>query len=176
MSSRRASCRLARRALRGWASPALLLLLGVAWAPTTAVAGQPPVNACNLEDTEDWINLGPSQRVITFGCPPFPCRFTPSCVKIKPGRTVRWSGEFTFHPLRAGLIVGAVPQNQPNNPIPDLDAGTNSGQITFDDPGAWGFYCNFHFASDAMKGAVFVALFADSFETGNTAEWSFVTP
>ena len=176
MSRRRDSCRLARRALRGrgFLVPLFgLLLCGVA--PSLG-AGETPVNACTLANATNWLDLGPGAREMTFGCPPFPCRYTPPCVKIKPGRTVRWLGEFTFHPLRPGLVVGAGTQPQPGNPIPVLDAGMNSGLISFPQPGAWGFYCNFHFMTDAMKGAVFVAIFADGFATGNTAEWSFVTP
>jgi plastocyanin len=178
MTRRRILCRLARPALRGRASLsrttarlAAAALLGLLSAG--AAAGQ-QVNACTLQTATDWLELGPGQREMTFGCPPFPCRYTPPCVKIKPGRTVRWLGEFEFHPLRPGLVVGAGTQNQPGNPIPILNAGTNSGLISFPQPGAWGFYCNFHFQSDAMKGAVFVATFADGFETGNTGEWSSV--
>ena len=174
MSRGRALIRLARRALRGWVSPALLAGAAVALAPAALGAGQPPVNACTLEDADDWLDVGPGAREMTFGCPPFPCRYTPPCVKIRPGRTVRWLGEFTFHPLRPGLVVGVGTQNQPGNPIPSLDAGTNSGQISFPQPGVWGFYCNFHFSSDAMKGAVFVAIFAEGYDAGTFGDWTSV--
>lgn len=170
MSRRRTTCRLARPALRGWASLSIAVL---GLLPAGAASGQ-QVNACTLQSATNWLELGPGQREMEFGCPPFPCRYTPPCVKIKPGRTVRWLGEFEFHPLRPGLVVGAGTQNQPGNPIPVLNAGTNSGLISFPQPGAWGFYCNFHFQTDAMKGAVFVAIFADGFATGDMLEWSSV--
>ncbi len=173
--SRSASCtssrhpdRAARPAVRACAQLALALAL----LPAALGAGEPPVNGCLFEDAVNWLELGPGQREMGFGCPPFPCRYTPPCVKIKPGRTVRWLGTFSSHPLRAGLVIDGSGENQANNPIPDIDSGTNSGLVSFPDSGTWGFYCNFHFLSDEMKGAVFVALFADGFETGNTGEWS----
>lgn len=165
-----ASDRAAATALRACVPLALALAL----LPTALGAGEPPVNGCLLEDAVNWLELGPGQREMGFGCPPFPCRYTPPCVKIKPGRTVRWLGQFTSHPLRGGLVIGGSGENQSGNPIPDIDSGSNSGLVSFPDPGTWGFYCNFHFSSDAMMGSVFVALFADGFETGNTNEWSSV--
>lgn len=146
------------------------LLLAGALGAAPAAAGEPPVNGCTLEQATNWLHLGPSPRHIDFVC----CEYDPPCVKIKPGRTVRWLGDFTFHPLRAGLVAGNQTQPQPGNPIPAVDAGTDSGQISFPQAGVWGFYCNFHWSTDAMFGAVIVAVFADGFETHDLSGWSSV--
>jgi plastocyanin len=145
---------------------ALLLPLAAA-APASA---DPPVNGCTVRQATNWLNVGPTPRHIDFSC----CVYAPPCVKIKPGRTVRWLGDFSLHPLRPGLVFGGATHSQPGNPIPALDSGTNSGQITFPQAGAWGFYCNFHWNFGDMYGTVYVARFADGFETGDASEWSFV--
>jgi plastocyanin len=146
----------------------LATLVGLGAAPLAA--GETPVNGCILADAVNWLHLGPAPRHVDFVC----CEYDPPCVKIKPGRTVRWLGDFSFHPLRPGKVVGAGTQSQPGNPIPALDAGTDSGQISFPQPGVWGYYCNFHWSTDDMYGAVIVAVFADGFENGNPNEWSLV--
>lgn len=153
----------------------LALALLAAGAPLAAAEGaRPPVNGCTVESATDWLYVGPTPRHVDFAC----CAYAPPCVKIRPLRTVRWLGDFSFHPLRPGLVVGGATQSQPGNPIPALDSGTSSGQITFPDPGTWGFYCNFHWSVSAMYGAVIVAVFADNFETGDTSAWSatIITP
>lgn len=150
----------------------LLALLALAAIPAPAAAGGGPVNGCTVATATNWLETGPMGRVIDFAC----CSYTPPCVKIQPGRTVRWLGDFAFHPLRPGLVVAGTTQAQPGNPIPSLDAGTNSGQITFPEAGAWGFYCNFHWLTGAMYGTVFVALFADGFESSDTSAWSVTVP
>ena len=151
---------------------ARILALAVALALPPPGGAEAPVNGCTVRDAVDWLYVGPTPRHVDFAC----CAYAPPCVKIRPGRTVRWLGDFTFHPLRAGLVTGGSTQSQPGNPIPAVDSGTNSGQISFADAGSWGFYCNFHWATDAMYGAVIVALFADGFETQDTSEWSLVFP
>jgi len=148
---------------------AILALSILAGAP--ASVGQ-EVNGCTITSATDWLDTGPMGRTIDFAC----CSYTPPCVKIQPGRTVRWLGDFTFHPLRPGLVVGNMTQTQAGNPIPSLDSGTNSGQITFPNPGGWGFYCNFHWNTSSMYGTVFVALFADGFESHDTTAWSSTVP
>ena len=164
-----------RRRATATAAPARrlarLLLVAGALAATAAHAGA-PVNGCTVEQATNWLWEGPTPRHVDFTC----CAYAPPCVKIRPGRTVRWLGDFSFHPLRPGLVVGNTTQSQPGNPIPALDAGTTSGQISFPDAGAWGFYCNFHWQTNAMYGAVIVALFADNFETGDTTAWSATVP
>lgn len=160
-AARTAPCRAVARAV-----------LAAALVATAAAHAEPPVNGCTLSQATDWLYVGPTPRHVDFAC----CAYTPPCVKIRPTRTVRWLGDFTFHPLRPGLIVGGATQSQPGNPIPALDAGTTSGQISFPQAGSWGFYCNFHWLSSAMYGAVIVALFADNFETGDTSAWSAVVP
>jgi plastocyanin len=151
-----------------WALVASLL----AATAVTAARAEDPVNGCTLRQAVDWTEVGPDPRHIDFAC----CAYTPPCVRIRPNRTVRWLGDFTMHPLRPGVFVGGTPQPQPGNPIPSVDAGTSSGQITFPQPGAWGFYCNFHGASSGMYGTVYVALFADGFESHDLSAWSVAVP
>lgn len=166
---RNAAARLAARR-----APGALLWLAVALVLQPAAPGgaEPPVNGCTVAGAVDWLYLGPTPRHVDFAC----CDYTPPCVKIRPGRTVRWLGDFTFHPLRPGLIMGGGTQSQSGNPIPTVNSGTTSGQISFPNAGAWGYYCNFHWLTDAMYGAVIVALFADNFETGDTSAWNVAVP
>jgi plastocyanin len=156
------------RARTDWRLAAALVLAAAA----TAGRAEDPVNGCTLRQAVDWTEVGPNPRHVDFAC----CAYTPPCVRIRPGRTVRWLGDFTMHPLRPGLFVGGSPQPQPGNPIPAVDSGTSSGQVSFPQPGAWGFYCNFHGASNAMYGTVYVALFADGFESHDLSAWSLAVP
>ena len=146
------------------------ILLLLATAVPSGLAAQ-TLNDCTFGDPSvvDWLDVPPAQRVINFVC----CSYTPPCTKIEAGQTVTFSGSFTSHPLRGGVVVAGVPQPQPGNPIPNVDSGSIF-DVTFPEPGAWGYYCDAHFGF--MYGAVFVAIFADGFESGDLSEWSSTVP
>lgn len=114
-----------------------------------------------------WIDTPAEQRVIHFPT----SAYNPPCVLIEAGQTVTWDGNFGMHPLEGGLFKGGPPQ--PGNPIPTVAAGTTPVEVTFPDAGAWGFFCTAH--QPPMSGAVYVALFADGFESGDACDWSAVS-
>jgi len=142
-----------------------------ALAATAAHAGA-PVNGCTVEQATNWLWEGPTPRHVDFTC----CAYAPPCVKIRPGRTRPLARRLQLPPLAPPPRRRQHDPEPAGQPIPALDAGTTSGQISFPDAGAWGFYCNFHWQTSAMYGAVIVALFADNFETGDTTAWSATVP
>lgn len=107
------------------------------------------INDCTEAAALDRTELA-DQREVNF--PGF--AYAPKCMKIKVGQTVTWSGDLAFHPLRAGTIVNNVRTPQAGNPIPSTSSG-NTVSVTFAAAGAWGYYCNAHWAS-GMKGAIYV--------------------
>ena len=73
-------------------------------------------------------------------------QYTPNCVKIKAGASVKWNVGFTGHPLIASS-TGDTP-----NPITLTATGTT---VTFAFPtkGTYGYQCQFH-GGLTMFGAV----------------------
>ena len=118
-------------------------------APVDAPA-PPSDNNCTLATAVDRTAAN-ANRTIAFAN----FAYNPPCMKIAAGQTVTWSGDFSFHPLRAGLIVDGMPTGQAGNPIPPTSNGV-SVSATFPAAGTFGFYCNFHWPN-GMKGAVYVA-------------------
>lgn len=125
------------------------------------------INICRFEDAVRWIDVPAEERVIVFPT----AAYQPPCVAIEAGQTVTWSGNFSSHPLKGGLHKGGPPQ--PGNPIPTVLSGSTPVEVTFPEAGAWGYFCIAH--EPPMSGAVFVALFADGFETGDACDWSAFT-
>lgn len=111
-----------------------------------------------------WIDTPAEQRVIHFPT----AAYQPPCVAIEAGQTVTWSGNFGSHPLKGGLHKDGPPQ--PGNPIPTVMSGTTPVTVEFPVADAWGYYCIAH--QPPMAGAVFVALLADGFESGDLCGWS----
>ena len=85
-----------------------------------------------------------AERTITFGGE----RYSPSCVRVRFGQSVTWTGNFGSHPLReaCGPVAAGV--------------SASSGQtttVTFDRAlGVFGFYCDVHGSSSGagMAGAI----------------------
>lgn len=149
----------------------LALALLFAAGASAARGGETPINGCTRSEAVRWFDASPAERTISFVC----CEYTPPCVLIDAGQTVTFSGAFGGHPLRPGVVEGGTPSPQPGNPVPVVDDGSDPIPVLFPDAGDWGFYCNFHLGG-GMFGAVYVALFADSFESGNLSEWSASSP
>lgn len=80
--------------------------------------------------------------------------YSPPCIKISAGAQVSFSGDFSFHPLRGGQVVGMTLMPDATSPIQPTDAGM-AATFTFPSAGDFGFYCNFH-GPFGMAGAVFV--------------------
>jgi plastocyanin len=82
--------------------------------------------------------------------------FTPKCLTVAQGTTVRWEGSLTAHPIAPGNPDN--PQaGSPGNPIQPTATG-NSVEFTFTAPGTYPYYCELHSfgAGSGMAGAVFV--------------------
>lgn len=134
---------------------------------TAAPAAAQVINTCRFEDAVRWIDTPAELRVIHFPT----AAYQPPCVAIEAGQTVTWSGNFGSHPLKGGLHKDGPPQ--PGNPIPTVLSGTTPVTVAFPVADAWGYYCIAH--QPPMAGAVFVALFADGFESGDPCDWSVVS-
>ncbi|MEZ4295034.1 MAG: plastocyanin/azurin family copper-binding protein [Polyangiaceae bacterium] len=80
--------------------------------------------------------------------------YSPKCIKIKAGSSVKFSSSFASHPLVGGEFVNGAKQPDANSPIPSTNMGTEI-TVTFPDAGDFGYYCDFH-AGSGMVGAVFV--------------------
>lgn len=101
--------------------------------------------------------------------------YAPACLAVRSGQSVQWSMSFTSHPLRAGEVIGGVPQApDPGNPIQSTSSGT-SVTFAFPEAGDYPYYCDNHFSFD-MYGVVYVVLFADGFEDEDLCDWDAVAP
>jgi plastocyanin len=82
--------------------------------------------------------------------------FTPKCLTVAQGTTVRWEGSLAAHPIAPGNPED--PQaGSPGNPIGKTSSGS-SVEFTFTAPGTFAYYCELHTfgAGIGMAGAVFV--------------------
>jgi plastocyanin len=80
--------------------------------------------------------------------------YTPKCLKVSPGATVTFNGEFASHPLAPSALRGAPAIN---NPIVNMSDGTTAS-FTFPDAGFYAYLCNFHGTDDGlnMAGVIWV--------------------
>ncbi|MSP25831.1 MAG: hypothetical protein EXR75_11855 [Myxococcales bacterium] len=118
--------------------------------------GTPVVTSLNgCEAATAQVSKGQPTIAITFSAAVAP--YSPSCIVVSPGTNVIWisaDGTFAQHPLRGGTVDGGGNKlPDPNSPIPATDQG-NTQLVALTNPGAFGFYCDFH--PSAMKGAIFV--------------------
>jgi plastocyanin len=146
-----------------------LLTLLLALAPLASLEAQ-TVNGCSLALAEN--RLTSSSVTVTF--PNGNLSYDPDCFIVKPGVEITFSGSFMSHPLRGGTVAGGIPTPDPASPIPATSSGST---VTFNlnQPGTFGYYCDFHGGGFSMFGAVIVAVFADGFDGGgNYCEWSTV--
>jgi plastocyanin len=75
--------------------------------------------------------------------------FSPKCVKVKKGASVKFAMDFTMHPLKPSAKRG----DTANNPIKETTTG-NEASFTFDKTGFFAFFCNFHGPGDGGTGMV----------------------
>src|SRR5215831_8856868 len=74
---------------------------------------------------------GSTMVEITFPTDQFPVRYQDSCVRVKIGTTVTWSGALQFHPLRRGTPTPQQGVDSPGNPIPDNVNTGSTAMATF---------------------------------------------
>jgi plastocyanin len=110
--------------------------------------GTPPLNGCSdATFTANDHTAAGDPRAISFPAGQAPAQYSPSCMTIKVGQTVTWSGAFSLHPLEpAG--------GDASTPIA-LSASGTSVSFTFAAPGTFGFNCANH--PNVMFGAIRVA-------------------
>jgi plastocyanin len=80
--------------------------------------------------------------------------YTPKCLKVTAGTSVTFEGAFGSHPLSPSQSRG----NTTDNPIEVTNTGT-SKSFTFDKPGVYAYFCEFHGSGDdgsGMAGAIWV--------------------
>jgi plastocyanin len=79
--------------------------------------------------------------------------YSPACLRVVPGTTVTFSGDFATHPLTPSIsrTTGAA------NPILSTGTGTTAS-FTFTTPGFYGYFCLQHGddQGDAMAGMIWV--------------------
>lgn len=78
--------------------------------------------------------------------------YSPNCIKIPPGATLTWQGDFETHPL-----TPSTRGTQPN-PITATTGGTTPASFTFPNVGLYPFYCAVHGdnSGGGMSGVVWV--------------------
>lgn len=120
-----------------------------------ACAAPPTVNGC---DPGTALDLTAQSAVsVAFGGA-VGMAYSPRCLRVKAGTQVTFNGNFTFHPLLAGLVQGAVltPAAAGTTPLPTTAQSTGtSATFTLTPAGEYGFYCAVH-ATLGMSGAIFV--------------------
>lgn len=122
-------------------------------------AGEEPVdpipnfNGCTAADYEDR-SAANAERVI--GIATEGLTFTPSCLIIAVGQTVRFQGSLGSHPLAPGN-PDHPEAGSADSPIIATDSG-QSVDFTFENPGTFPYYCELHAFGDGqgMAGVVHV--------------------
>jgi plastocyanin len=78
--------------------------------------------------------------------------YDPKCLKVSPGSTVSFTGDFLSHPLTPSV------RGTQGSPITSTSAGT-AKSFTFPNPGFFAYYCAVHDPSDTgmfMSGVIWV--------------------
>jgi plastocyanin len=133
---RREMKRLARRGLE--CAALAVLLAGVTSGLPQSASAAAPVDGCPDSDYVDATAAG-ANRAIVWNI--FVASTAQRCLEIQVGQKVLWDGDLSEHPLVSD--EGATP-----NPIDDHDA---AGNVTFTQPGTFGYKCVIH---SQMIGAV----------------------
>lgn len=114
------------------------------------------VNNCLPTDYVD--RRGTSPVTITASTQPGTFRYSPRCVLIDAGTTVRYSLNFAAHPTIGGRVSSGTGTPDPDSPIGAITSGTEE-DVLFTEPRIYGYYCDFHVAQ-AMMGAIEVPFVA----------------
>ena len=111
------------------------------------------LNGCTAAEYEDF-SADDAQRVIEIAAAGL--SFTPPCMTITAGQTVRFEGSLSAHPLAPGNPDDAA-AGSPDNPITATSSG-DSVEFAFDAPGTFAYYCELHSfgAGMGMAGAIHV--------------------
>ena len=126
---------------------------GQAGAGDSPVDAIPDFNGCTASDYEDQ-SAADALRII--GIATQGLTFTPPCLTIKAGQTVRWEGSLSAHPIAPGNPDDPE-AGSAENPILETSSG-QSVEFTFTDAGTFPYYCELHAFGDGqgMAGVVHV--------------------
>lgn len=133
---------------------------GDAPAPEDMNEPQPPsgaepqaFNGCSADTYEDRSADG-AERVVQIAVEGL--KFTPPCLQIAAGQSVRFDGSLASHPLAPGNPDDHA-AGSPNSPIVATSSG-RSVEFTFEAAGTYPYYCELHSfgAGMGMAGAIYV--------------------
>ena len=112
------------------------------------------LNGCAPDAFEDRADGGDDERVVLIGADGLV--FTPRCLAIANGQTVRFEGSLAAHPIAPGNPDAAA-AGSPDNPIVATSSGAEV-EFTFDTSGTFAYYCELHAfgAGNGMAGAILV--------------------
>lgn len=124
---------------------------GAADAPASDAPAAQTLNGC--ADT-DYVAV--AGNTINFGGTTLGNTYSPKCLKVTPGTTVTFTGNFATHPLSPGSSPSTPAAGSPGNPITAVSAGTTPKTFTFAAAGNYPYFCTAHLAG-GMWGAIKVA-------------------
>jgi len=115
----------------------------------------PEFNGCASERFVDRSDSA-AMRIVSFGGRNGSDEFgyAPACITIAAGETVRFSGDFSTHPLSPGTGPHGLNDGTPGNPIPRTPSGSML-DVPFPTAGTYPYFCEMHVAS-GMAGVVHV--------------------
>lgn len=129
-----------------------LLACGGDDAPDETAQTEPQaLNGCG---TADFVDASEEEAVVQIAADGL--SFTPPCIGIAAGQTLRFEGSLTAHPIAPGNADDAE-AGSPDNPITATSSGS-SVEFKFDSAGTYPYYCELHSfgAGKGMAGAVYV--------------------
>ncbi|MFO0626864.1 MAG: plastocyanin/azurin family copper-binding protein [Polyangiales bacterium] len=116
--------------------------------PRRDAGGDAAVHGCEPARFVDRSDAA-ADRTVSFGGA-VGMAFSPPCLTVAAGQSVRFAGMFAVHPLRPG-VVGQSGSGA-GSPIPDTTAG-EAVSVTFPAAGVFPFHCGVHGAM-GMVGVV----------------------
>jgi plastocyanin len=99
----------------------------------------PELNGCSTELYVDR-SADSDERVIAIAA--MGLTYSPKCLRIAVGQTVRWSGSLTAHPLAPGNPQDAK-AGSPDNPVQPTASG-QSVEFAFPNAGTYPYFCTLH--------------------------------
>jgi plastocyanin len=108
------------------------------------------LNGCTPAGATDL--TGSASAAVTFPGAGF--AYSPRCIKVRVGAEVAFSGDFAFHPLQGGAVVGGTPVAASTGPFATPTSTGTTATFAMSAAGSYPYYCTLH-AALGMAGAVF---------------------